>query len=62
MNTQKKKRSKFIHLINTTVVSNCCGFLLHFSPVTIPEVNKMQETKRQFKPETEERRKKIRKT
>lgn len=56
MNTQKKKRSKFIHLINTTAVSNCCGFLLHFSPVTIPEVNKMQETKRQFKPETEERR------
>lgn len=29
---------------------------LHFNPVTIPEVNKMQETKRQFKPETEERR------
>lgn len=56
MNTQKKKRSKFIHLINTTAVSNCCGFLLHFSPVTIPEVNKMQETKRQFRPETEERR------
>lgn len=56
MNTQKKKRSKFIHLINTTAVSNCCGFLLHFNPVTIPEVNKMQETKRQFKPETEERR------
>ena len=56
MNTQKKKRSKFIHLINTTAVSNCCGFLLHFSPVTIPEVNKMKETKRQFKPETEERR------
>ena len=56
MNTQKKKRSKFIHLINTTAVSNCCGFLLHFSPVTITEVNKMQETKRQFKPETEERR------
>lgn len=56
MNTQKKKRNKFIHLINTTAVSNCCGFLLHFSPVTIPEVNKMQETKRQFKPETEERR------
>lgn len=56
MNTQKKKRSKFIHLINTTAVSNCCGFLLHFSPVTISEVNKMQETKRQFKPETEERR------
>lgn len=56
MNTQKKKRSKFIHLINTTAVSNCCGFLLHFSPVTTPEVNKMQETKRQFKPETEERR------
>ena len=55
MNTQKKKRSKFIHLINTTAVSNCCGFLLHFNPVTIPEVNKMQETKRQFKPETEER-------
>lgn len=56
MNTQKKKRSKFIHLINTTAVSNCCGFLLHFNPVTIPEVNKMQETKRQFRPETEERR------
>lgn len=56
MNTQKKKRSKFIHLINTTAVSNCCGFLLHFNPVTIPEVNKMQKTKRQFKPETEERR------
>lgn len=56
MNTQKKKRSKFIHLINTTAVSNCCGFLLHFNPVTIPEVNKMQETKRQFKQETEERR------
>ena len=56
MNTQKKKRSKFIHLINTTAVSNCCGFLLHFNPVTIPEVNKMQETKRQFKSETEERR------
>lgn len=56
MNTQKKKRSKFIHLINTTAVSNCCGFLLHLNPVTIPEVNKMQETKRQFKPETEERR------
>ena len=56
MNTQKKKRSKFIHLINTTAVSNCCGFLLYFNPVTIPEVNKMQETKRQFKPETEERR------
>lgn len=56
MNTQKKKRSKFICLINTTAVSNCCGFLLHFNPVTIPEVNKMQETKRQFKPETEERR------
>lgn len=56
MNTQKKKRSKFIHLINTTAVSNCCGILLHFNPVTIPEVNKMQETKRQFKPETEERR------
>lgn len=30
-------------------------FLL-FSQETIPEVNKMQETKRQFKPETEERR------
>ena len=43
-------------MLNTTAVSNCCGFLLHFSPVTIPEVNKMQETKRQFKPETEERR------
>lgn len=56
MNTQKKKRSKFIHLINTTAVSNCCGFLLHFNPVAIPEVNKMQKTKRQFKPETEERR------
>ena len=56
MNTQKKKRSKFIHLINTTTVNNCCGFLLHFSPATILEVNKMQETKRQFKPETEERR------
>lgn len=56
MNTQKKKRNKFIHLINTTAVSNCCGFLLHFNQVTIPEVNKMQETKRQFKPETEERR------
>ena len=56
MNTQKKKRSKFIHLINTTAVSNCCGFLLHFNQATIPEVNKMQKTKRQFKPETEERR------
>ena len=56
MNTQKKKRSKFIHLINTTAVSNCCGFLLYFSQVTISEVNKMQETKRQFKPETGERR------
>lgn len=56
MNTQKKKRSKFIHLINTTAVSNCCGILLHFNPVAIPEVNKMQETERQFKPETEERR------
>lgn len=43
-------------MLNTTAVSNCCGFLLHFNPVTIPEVNKMQETKRQFKPETEERR------
>lgn len=56
MNTQKKKRSKFICLINTTAVSNCCGFLLYFSQVTISEVNKMQETKRQFKPETGERR------
>ena len=43
-------------MLNTTAVSDCCGFLLHFNPVTIPEVNKMQETKRQFKPETEERR------
>ena len=43
-------------MLNTTAVSNCCGFLLHFNQVTIPEVNKMQETKRQFKPETEERR------
>lgn len=43
-------------MLNTTAVSNCCGFLLHFNPVTISEVNKMQETKRQFKPETEERR------
>lgn len=43
-------------MLNTTAVSNCCGFLLHFNPVTIPEVNKMQKTKRQFKPETEERR------
>ena len=43
-------------MLNTTAVSNCCGFLLHFNTVTIPEVNKMQETKRQFKPETEERR------
>ena len=43
-------------MLNTTAVSNCCGFLLHFNPVTIPEVNKMQEAKRQFKPETEERR------
>lgn len=43
-------------MLNTTAVSNCCGFLLHFNPATIPEVNKMQETKRQFKPETEERR------
>lgn len=43
-------------MLNTTAVNNCCGFLLHFNPVTIPEVNKMQETKRQFKPETEERR------
>lgn len=43
-------------MLNTTAVSNCCGFLLHFNPVTIPEVNKMQETKRQFKQETEERR------
>lgn len=42
-------------MLNTTAVSNCCGFL-HFNPVTIQEVNKMQETKRQFKPETEERR------
>ena len=56
MNTQKKKRSKFIRLINTAAVSNCCGFLLHFNQATIPEVNKMQKTKRQFKPETEERR------
>lgn len=43
-------------MLNTTAANNCCGFLLHFNPVTIPEVNKMQETKRQFKPETEERR------
>lgn len=43
-------------MLNTTAVSNCCGFLLHFNPVTIPEVNKMQEIKRQFKQETEERR------
>lgn len=43
-------------MLNTTAVSNCCGFLLHFNPVAIPEVNKMQKTKRQFKPETEERR------
>lgn len=56
MNTQKKKRSKFIHLINTTAVSNCCGFLLHLNQAAIPEVNKMQKTKRQFKQETEERR------
>lgn len=55
MNTQKKKRSKFICLINTTAVSNCCGFLLYISLATISEVNKMQETKRQFKPETGER-------
>ena len=33
-------------MLNTTAVSNCCGFLLYFS----------QETKRQFKPETGERR------
>ena len=43
-------------MLNTTAVSNCCGFLLYFSQVTISEVNKMQETKRQFKPETGERR------
>ena len=43
-------------MLNTTAVSNCCGFLLYFRQVTISEVNKMQETKRQFKPETEERR------
>lgn len=43
-------------MLNTTTVSNCCGFLLHFNQATIPEVNKMQKTKRQFKPETEERR------
>lgn len=43
-------------MLNTTAANNCCGFLLHFNPVTIPEVNKMQETKRQFRPETEERR------
>lgn len=43
-------------MLNTTAVSNCCGILLHFNPVAIPEVNKMQKTKRQFKPETEERR------